>query len=217
MAEYRGNKFVDAKNMYTALKGAKNLPIYMYGLSSKIGKFETASFKKSSNIIYTTTTKQPTPGYVAVGTQNSTSSQIVNIKEAYPDKKDEKKVRKALGKYKWFNFSVKINEMYHTNLTEENIGDLYFVTSKSKGLSGVYSAVVYVNGTKSYLLKYNFVKDTKRAADWPVYSLKYVLDINGDGFAEIIVQETKEKSAKYIIISYNGKEFNQVLSLDLAI
>lgn len=210
------NKFVDAQSMYSILSGKTKLPIYMYGMSSKIGEFETASFKSTKGLIYTTTTKQPTPKYIAVGTQN-TKSAIINAEKRETDKRDEKVVRSALGEYKWLNHTVQINEAYDAPLTEENIGTIYFVTSKSKGLSGVYSAVIYTNGIKSYLLKYNFVRDTERAADWPIYNLKYILDINGDGYAEIIMQETKEKTAKYIVISYNGKEFNQVLSLDLAI
>lgn len=208
-----GNKFVDAKTMYSVIASKKNLPIYMYDMYSKVGEFETASFKSKSDLIYTTTTKQPTPKYIAVGIQNTKSS-IINFSEKTVDKKDEKIVRKALGKYKWLNRSVKINEAYEVPLTEENIGSLYFVTSKSKGLSGIYSAVIYTNGINTYLIKYNYVKDTARAADWPIYNLKYILDINADGNSEMIIQETKENSAKYIVISYDGKEFNEVLNLE---
>lgn len=188
----------------------------MYGLSSKIGEFETASFKSKSGIIYTTTTKQPTPQYVGVGKQNTTSK-IINVKKITPDNNDEKIVKKALGKYKWFNLSVSINEAYSLALTEENIGYLYFVISDSKSRSGMYSAVVYVSGEKSYLIKYNFVRDVERAADWPIYSLKYVLDINGDNLSEIVIQEIRERKVRYDIISYNGKEFKQMLNLDLNI
>ena len=77
----------------------------------------------------------------------------------------------------------------------------------------MFSAVVYVdNNERVSLLKYNYIRDTKDASNWPIYSFKFIGDLNTDGVSEIIIQETKEFEVKYDVIEYKDNKFNEVLS-----
>ena len=50
------------------------------------------------------------------------------------------------------------------------------------------------------------------ASDWPIYSFKFVGDINEDGTSEIVIQETKEFEVIYDILEYRNGKFVEVLS-----
>ena len=62
------------------------------------------------------------------------------------------------------------------------------------------------------LLVYHQVKDLKKSDEWPIYSFKFVLDLNQDSVNELIIQETKEFEVKYDVIEFRGGKFTEVLS-----
>ena len=84
---------------------------------------------------------------------------------------------------------------------------------------GAYSAlVVYDELTKkSQCIKYNYVRNVKDAKDFGIISLKFVLDANGDGTDEIIIQETKEFEVIYSVFENIKGKYYLVLSSEISI
>ena len=91
-------------------------------------------------------------------------------------------------------------------------GKIICATSNSKSKLGVYSVIVYSTGKRVDIIKYCYVKDVKRSVDWPIYSLKFVYDLNSDGISELIVQETNEFEIKYSVIEKRNNKFYEVIS-----
>lgn len=212
-----GSMWVSAKTMYdnVSLTGTE---ITMYSNDGILGTYETAKFKDSNSFYYTKTTKYPEPDeYIAVDAKNL-SPILFALDKVETTEEDEKIVKKALGKYKLLNGTVKIVEAYQTSFNEGKLGKLYSVTSNGKNMFGVYSAVIFVNSEHTELIKYSYVKDTKLSSGWPVYSVKYVIDLNGDGKNELILQETTANAVKYVVEELkNNFEFHEVLKVSIDI
>lgn len=210
--------WVSAGRMYEDIMTKRNIEINMYSKEGNLGKFETASFKNTGEFYYTTTTKVPTPEeYIAVGNSN-TSSIYMTLHEVQTTEEDIKNVKSALGKYKFLNGTVNIVEAYQTSFANGELGKIYSVTSDGANIFGVYSAVVFSYGKKNYLIKYSYVKDTELSKAWPVYDIKHVVDINGDGRCELILQETTASEINYLVEEYVDKgTFNEVLKVTIDI
>ncbi len=212
-----GSTWVSAKNMYdnVSLTGTE---ITMYSNDGLLGTYETSKFKENSSYYYTKTTKYPEPDeYIAMDTKNM-SPVFYELDKVEVNEEDEKTVKKALGKYNFLNGSVKIVEAYQTSFYEGKLGKLYSVTSNGKNMFGVYSAVIFVNSEHTELIKYSYVKDTKLSSGWPVYSVKYVIDLNGDGKNELVLQETTANAVKYVVEELkNNFEFHEVLKVSIDI
>ena len=71
---------------------------------------------------------------------------------------------------------------------------------------------MFATEEKATIVKYNYVKNIKSSVDWPVYSLKFVYDLNSDNVAEILLQETTEYNIKYTVMEYRNNKFYEVLS-----
>jgi len=212
------NTWISANKMYEKVMAERNVEINMYSAEGNLGKFETASFKNSGDFIYTTTTKVPTPEeYIAVGNA-STTPRYMMLDESQPTENDIKNVKRVLGKYNLLNGTVNIVECYRTSFTNGELGRIYSVTSDGANIFGVYSAVVFSKGKESCLIKYSYVKDTELSSAWPVYDIKHVIDINGDGRCELILQETTASEINYLVEEYvdNGT-FNEVLKVTIDI
>lgn len=212
------NTWISANKMYEKVMSERNVGINMYSDEGNLGKFETASFKNSGEFIYTTTTKVPTPEeYIAIG-NTSTSTKYMMLDESEPTEYDIQNVKRALGKYNLLNGTVNIVESYRTSFENAEICRIYSVTSSGANIFGVYSAVVLSSGKGDYLIKYSYVKDTELSKAWPVYDIKHVVDINGDGRCELILQETTASEINYLVEEYvdNGT-FNEVLKVTIDI
>lgn len=212
-----GSTWVSAKVMYdnVSLTGTE---ITMYSNDGLLGTYETSKFKVSNAFYYTKTTKYPEPDeYIAVDAKNL-SPILFALDKVETTEEDEKTVKKALGKYNFLNGSVKIVEAYQTSFYEGKLGKLYSVTSNGKNMFGVYSAVIFVSSEHTELIKYSYVKDTKLSSGWPVYSIKYVIDLNGDGKNELVLQETTANAVKYVVEELkNNFEFHEVLKVSIDI
>jgi len=212
------NKWISANKMYERLIAEKSTEINMYSADGNLGRFDTASFKYNGDFYYTTTTKVPTPEeYIAVG-NTSTEPKYMMLDEFEPTEFDIKNVKKILGKYNFLNGTVNIVECYRTSFSNAELGTIYSVTSAGANIFGVYSAVIFSKGKESCLIKYSYVKDTELSSAWPVYDIKHVVDINGDGKCELILQETTASKINYLVEEYidNG-EFNEVLKVTIDI
>lgn len=190
----------------------------MYSETAKYGSFKTSILKYNSktNVVYTITTKVPTPNtYIAVS-RNENITRDSYLKQVDETEADIKDIKKALGKYRLLNNSVKIIEVYNTYIEKNIVGKIIVATSKTNTF-GVYSAVIYIGNNGPKLIKYSYVKNSGRSASWPIYKINFVLDIDGDEISEIILQETTETTSSYSIIQYINGEFYQVLKQEMKI
>lgn len=132
-------------------------------------------------------------------------------------KDDEKYVKEAIGAYKLVNGSVKVLEVYTTNINSLT-DKIICATSENTNILGAYSAVVYVTENKAHLVKYSSVRDTNNSDMWPIYSLQFVIDLNNDNKPEIVLQETTGNNTSYSVLELREKNmFYEVLRATVAI
>lgn len=209
-------KWVARDNMYGKSNITKGTELDMYNISGKMGTFEIYTVNKDSerNITYaiplTDITNQE---YIAIG-KSDTNAMTREMVEVKAGKDDEKNVKKALGKYRFLNNTVKINEVYEVYLDTEQKTRIISATSSGKNTFGVYSVVVCVKGNKSNIVKYSYVKNTESSINWPVYSIKFACDLNSDDKYELVIQEVRELTMKYSILENRGNKYYEVIGLE---
>ncbi len=210
--------WVSAEKFYDANSNKAELEVDLYGENAKYGRFKTASIKRyNKSVIYTTIAKEGVPGnYLAITSQDGVKV-LPGMTNLVPTEEDVNYVKEAIGSYKLINGSVKITEVYGTNIN--NIADkIICATSEKANMLGAYSAVVFVTSDKAYLVKYSYVRDTEDSDRWPVYSLKFVMDLNDDTKPEIVLQETTGNDTTYSVLELReNNKFYQVLSSTLEI
>ena len=211
----KDGNWIAADKYYSVNPLANEIEVNLYSSESIYGTFKTASIRKyRDELIYTTIAKDSLPQqYVAVS--SAIEKNLDFSKKIEPTKQDEKYVRQALGSYAFLNSGVKITEIYTANIEDLN-DKIICATAKKAGLLGVYSAVVYVTNNKAYLVKYAYVRDTKNADSWPVYSVKHIKDLNGDKKQELILEEVTGNFANYTVQELrDNHQYYQVLKVGI--
>lgn len=208
-------KWVLAESYYLKSKNKENFEIDMYNNTGKLGEFSLKEVRMSaaSKALYVTTTNNKVNNeYIAVAKGSSGVLDKAYTK-VETTKKDYESVKSALGWRRLYNHTMEIQNVYEANINQQGQTRIIFVTNQKGKSRGVYSAVILVDSMgKATCIKYYYVRDTKNAADWPIYSLKFVADINGDGIKEIVLQEIKEFEIKYDVLEYEKGIFTEVLS-----
>lgn len=209
-------KWVSTERFYLNSTNKSNLEIDIYNKVGKKGTYELNSIAQgNTTTVYSATTNTNIiDEYFAIAkNDNADAMRLKAIKKQNITETEIKDVKRALGLYNLFNLTVKITEAYDISLSQGDNGVLIFATNEVGKSMGVFSAVVYVDSNnKTQLIKYNYIRDTKDASNWPIYSFKFLGDLNVDGKNEIIIQETKEFEVKYDVIEYNNNKFREVLS-----
>lgn len=207
-------KWVSTDRFYLNSANKSNLDIDVYNEAGKKGKYQLTSISQgNTTTVYSATTNTNlSDEYFAIVTNETNVMNVPAKKRKTVTEEEIKTVKKALGLYSLFNTSVKITEVYDISMAQGENATLIFATNEVGKSTGVYSAVVFVdNMGKAKLVKYSYVRDKDNAADWPIYSLKFVADLNVDSKNEIILQETKEFEVKYSVMEYDGKDFKEVI------
>lgn len=208
----KGGKWISDEKFYQANSTKTNIEVDVLGMNSMYGTYKTASIRKYKNsVIYTSIAKEGIPdSYLAVANKGEPIT-FPGMTKLEATSQDEKYVKDAIGSYDLINGSVKILEVYGTNIN--NVADkIICATSKKANLLGAYSAVVYVHQNKPYLVKYSYVRDTKDSNRWPIYSLQFIMNLNNDSTPEIILQETTGDDISYSVLEIrNNNEFYEVL------
>ena len=212
------NKWISAVKYYEANSNASNIEVDVLGQNAQYGTYNTASIRKyNKTVIYTTIAKDGVPSsYLAIPKADTTYI-FPGMTKLTPSAQDEKYVKDAIGSYKLMNGSVKITEVYGTNIN--NVSDkIICATCKKANILGAYSAVVYVTANEAHLVKYAYVRDTKDSDRWPVYSLQFVMDLNKDSKPEIILQETTGNDTSYSVLEKReNNKFYEVLKTTIEI
>lgn len=210
------NKTWIASESYYFRNQNKFIDVDVYNELGKKGKYKITNYTTpdSTGASYVTIdSPNVSDEFLAIKSSKSNIMMQTATKQVTVTNEDIDIVKKALGKYLLFNTSVKINSIYNVTLDFENRGRIICVTNEAGKSSGAYSAVIYEsNFGDTKIIKYNYIKNLKESSEWPIYSFKFVADLNQDGMNEIILQETKEFEVKYDVIEFKDDKFTEVLS-----
>lgn len=212
-------KWLSKDNLFGKANVSKGAEVDLYGTSGKMGTFEiySTSYDQDKGITYAVPLKDlSNEEYIATSKSEDNMMQR-SLTKVEATSQDEKYVKKALGKYRLFNNTVKVNEVYEVYLNQEQKTRIISATSSGKNNFGVYSTVIYVNGNKAKIMKYSYVKNTESSINWPVYSIKFACDLNKDGNYEVILQETRELTMKYDIMEYRNNKYYEVIGFSFSI
>lgn len=206
-------KWVSSERYFLKSTKRENTELDVYNKKGKAGTFSIKEIKQDAKSVYVLTNNlNVNDEYIAVS-KNSTN--LMPVLAVASDLKDDdyKYVKNALGVYRLFNTSIKVNKAYDVTIGNNEIGRIIVASNVPGKSAGAYSTVIYVDqNDKAKIIKYNYVRDLDNASDWAVYSLMFVIDLNNDGINEIVLQETKEFDVEYSILEYKNNNFVEVLS-----
>ncbi len=206
------NSWVSATKYLKSTKKT-DLDTYVYTKTTKAGQYkikDTYSFGDS--LFANTTYPNYIDEYFAIpGDTYALSSQF---NEVEPREDDYKSVKKALGINRLYNSSMNIKSVYSGFVDSSIPIRIISVTSSKRGMfDGIYSAIIinFVDGNKSKILQYSYTKDLENSYDFPLYSVEFFADLNGDGNSEIVTREVTEFNVTYNIFEYKNGKFVKVL------
>lgn len=211
----KDGNWISAERFYDENKDANKLEVNVYSQNEQYGTFVTATLKRHRDkVVYTTIAKTSLPQeYLAVSSNIVKTSS--NIQKIEANDEDEKIVKQAIGGYGMLNSSVNVTEVYTARIKNSN-DRIICATAKKASIFGVYSAVIYVSENKATLVKYSCVKDKDNSDRWPVYSLKFIHDLDGEGVPEIILEEVTGSDVRYTVQELrNDGLFYQVLNTSI--
>ncbi len=209
------SKWVSTEKFYLKSTNKSNYDIDVYTKSGKKGTYTLSSISQgnSSTVYSAITDVNLIDEYFAIKSSYENAMLVPAEKRDQITEEDVDYVKKALGIYRIFNTTVKVTESYDITISQGQLGRIICATNQVGKSKGVYSAVIYVDqNMNSHLVKYNYIRNTSNASDWPIYSFKMSGDFNLDGVYEIVIQETKEFEVKYDILEYKNNQFYEVLS-----
>lgn len=206
------NSWVSATKYLKSTKKT-DLDTNVYTKTTKAGEYKIKDTYSFGDSLFANTTY---PNYIdeyfsIPGDTYALSSQFneVEIKE-----EDYKSVKKALGINRIYNSSMNIKSVYSGFIDSSIPIRIISVTSSKKGMfGGIYSAIIidFVDGNKSRILQYSYTKDLENSYDFPLYSVEFLADLNGDGMSEIVTREVTEFNVTYNIFEYKKGKFVKVL------
>lgn len=212
-------KWLSKDNLYGKANISKGTEIDMYNVSGKMGTFEIYSVSKDNEkgITYAVPLKDiMEEEYIAISKSDNNAMKRA-LSKIEPSEKDEKYVKKALGKYRLLNNTVKVHEVYEGYFDTNEKTRVISATSEGDSRLGVYSVVVAVKGDKADIIKYSYVKNTESSINWPVYSIKFACDLNNDDRYELVLQEARETTMKYSILEYKKEKYYEVIGFSFNI
>lgn len=209
------NRWVSSTKYYLKSINKNDYELYMYIKGSRAGIYKiTDLYTDSDNSVYADTTyTNYIDEYFGVSKDNTTALDYT-FSEEEANEKDYEYVKRALGVYRIYNNTINIRNVYSGYINENTPVKIIDVTSNNKGpFDGIYSAVIvaFPNENKSKIIEYSYTNDEKND-DFPIYSTKFLADLNGDNNGDIIIMAVKEFNVTYSVFEYDGSKFVKVLS-----
>ena len=208
------SKWVSAERYYVKGINKNKFEVDLFNQDGKLGTYELNEITQQPNStsVYTTTTRVNLVDEY-YGLAKDTNKVLSKTVKSDITDEDIKSVKKALGFYRMLNTSVKVKEVYEVSITNDVYGKVIISTNEPGKSMGAYSVAVFVdNSGKASIIKYNYIRNLKDASNWPIYSLKFVADLNSDSSKELVLEEAKEFEANYSILEYRNGKFYEVLS-----
>ena len=76
----------------------------------------------------------------------------------------------------------------------------------------MYNAIIAVVNGNAKIVQYSYTKDLDNSLDFPLYSVEFVADLNGDGNSEIVTREVTEFNVTYNVFEKRGSKYIRVLT-----
>ena len=206
------NTWVSSSKYYLKSVNKANVDINVYTKEKKAGTYILKDvYTYGDSVFVNTSYTNYIDEYFAVPFENY--SLISQFSNAEIQDQDYSYVKRALGTKRIFNNSINILGVYTAYIDATNSIRLICASSSSKGtFGGVYSTIIAVVNGKPSILQYSYIKDIDDALDFPLYSVEFVADLNGDGKSEIVTREVTEFNVTYNIFEYKNSKFTRVLS-----
>ena len=208
------NTWVSANKYYLKSNQKSDLETYVYNSSSRAGEYIIEEvYTYGDSVFADSTYPNNIDEYFAIPTDSY--ALVSQFNEAQVEEVDYTYIKKALGFYRIYNSSINITKVYSGYVDVDNPIRVISFTSSKKGLfGGVYSAIVVanINTGKAKILQYSYTKDFENSYDFPLYSVEFLADFNGDGKAELVTREVTEFNVTYNIFEYKENKYIKVLS-----
>lgn len=205
--------WVSASKYYLKSNNKTELDTYVYSNDTRAGKYKIKDTYTYGDSVFVNTSY---PNYIDeyFSIPNDVYALTSQFKEADVEEGDYEYVKKALGIYRAYNNSMRIAKIYSGYVDINTPIRIIAVTSDKKGLfGGVYSAIIVsnVNSNEAKILQYSYTKDLNNSYDFPLYSIEFLADFNGDGISEIVTREITEFNVTYNIFEYKNGKYVKVL------
>lgn len=208
------NTWVSANKYYLKSSQKSDLETYVYNSSSRAGEYIIEEvYTYGDSVFADSTYPNNIDEYFAVPTDSY--ALVSQFNEAQVEEVDYTYIKKALGFYRIYNSSINITKVYSGYVDVDNPIRVISLTSSKRGLfGGVYSAIIVanVNTGKAEILQYSYTKDFENSYDFPLYSVEFLADFNGDGKAELVTREVTEFNVTYNVFEYKDNRYIKVLS-----
>lgn len=208
------NNWVSANKYYLKSNNKSELETYVYNGSSRAGEYIIKEvYTYGDSVFVDSTYPNNVDEYFSIPTDSY--ALISQFNEAQIEEVDYTYVKKALGFYRIYNSSLNITKVYSGYVNVDTPIRVISLTSSKRGLfGGVYSAIIVanVNTGKAEILQYSYTKDFENSYDFPLYSVEFLADFNGDGKAELVTREVTEFNVTYNIFEYKDNKYIKVLS-----
>lgn len=207
------NTWVSASKYYLKSKNKTDLDTYVYSKEKRAGEYKIKdTYTYGDSVFVNVSYPNYIDEYFAIPTDVYALSSQFN--QAEVTESDYNYVKKALGIYRLYNSSMNIKKVYSGYINIDNPIRIICLTSSNKGtFGGVYSAIVVANlqTNKAKILQYSYTKDLQNSYDFPLYSVEFLADFNGDGNAEIVTREVTEFNVTYNVFEYSKDQYKKVL------
>lgn len=207
------NTWVSASKYYLKSTKKSDLDTYVYTKDSRAGQYKIKDTYTYGDSVFVNTSY---PNYIDeyFSTPVDTYSLSSQFRKVDTEEKDYEYVKKALGVYRLYNSSMNIKNVYLGYVDINTPIRIISVTSANKGtFGGIYSAIIVSNldDNKANILQYSYTKDLENSYDFPLYSVEFLADFNGDGISEIVTREVTEFNVTYNIFEYKKDKYVKVL------
>lgn len=209
------SRWVSANKYYLKSNNKNDCEIDVYNDDVKAGTYKIKEFLTDENTVFVNTSY---PNYVdeyfAIA-KDSNYALVSQFGQTQVEQKDYEYVKKALGLYRLYNTTMNIKNVYNGYINANTPVRILTVTSNGKGMfGGVYSSIIlaFPNENKAKILQYSYTKDLENSDDFPIYSVEFLADLNGDGKGEIITREVTEFNVTYNVFEYENDNCFKVLS-----
>ncbi len=208
------SRWVSANKYYLKSNLKSNLDIYVYTAQKRAGTYKMEDVYAVNNSIYANTSYINYIDEYFATAQDNNYALNSQFGEVVTTEKDYELVKKALGSLRIYNNTIEIKKVYTGYVDSKTPVRFLVVTSKNKGIfDGVYSAIIasYPNENKARIVQYDYTSDLQNTDEFPIHSIEFFVDLNGDGDSELVTRDITEFSAYYNIFEYENGKFVRVL------
>lgn len=208
------NTWVSANKYYLKSNNKSELETYVYNGSSRAGEYIIKEvYTYGDSVFVDSTYPNNIDEYFSIPTDSY--ALVSQFNEVQAEELDYTYVKKALGFYRIYNSSMNITKVYSGYVNVDTPIRVISLTSSKRGIfGGIYSAIIVanVNTGKAEILQYSYTKDFENSYDFPLYSVEFLADFNGDGKSELVTREVTEFNVTYNVFEYKDNKYIKVLS-----